>query len=121
MAKNITLPIVTIIGSRSIKEVNFDLFIDPTHVSQIISGGAIGVDTLAEQWAKRNHIDFVCYKPNYDLFGRRAPLVRDEEMIKACDIVIAFWDGQSTGTKYTLNYAKKIGRPYIVHEIIERY
>ena len=54
------------------------------------------------------------------MFGKRAPLVRDEEMAKAADIIIAFWNGQSRGTKYTIDYAKSIGRKVQIYLIEER-
>jgi len=110
-------PIVCICGSRNISFVNLDLFIDPEHVGCVVSGGAAGVDTLAEQWAKRNKIEWVCYLPNYKSFGKRAPLIRDQEMVDFCDVVIAFWDGKSTGTKYTMDYAIKTGHRCICHII----
>lgn len=120
MAKIISKPIVAIIGSRTIKSVNFNRFINKDHVAQIVSGGANGVDKLAEQWAKQNRIDFVEFKPNYKIYGKRAPLVRDEEMVDYCDAVIAFWDGKSPGTLYTLKYATKNKRPIYLHMIEER-
>lgn len=48
MPKINTKPIVCINGSRSINYINLDLFINPEHVGCVISGGANGVDTLAE-------------------------------------------------------------------------
>lgn len=64
MPKNITKPIVCINGSRSITDINLDLFINPSHVGCIVAGGANGVDTLAERWAKRHKIEFVEYPAN---------------------------------------------------------
>ena len=108
-------PIVTIIGSRSITALNLSLYIDPNHCGTIITGGATGVDTIAENWAKANKLEYLVFKPNYNPCGKKAPLVRDEDMVKACDIVIAFWDGKSHGTAYTLKYCEEIGRKYICH------
>ena len=112
-------PIVCISGSRSINWINLDLFIDPNHVGQIIQGGAIGIDTLAKQWAKRNKIDCITFLPNWKIFGKKAGLERNRAMIEYCDILIAFHDGKSTGTLYTINYAKSIGVPCICHLIKE--
>lgn len=120
MAKITTKPIVAIIGSRSIKNLQIGRYIRPTSPAQIISGGANGVDSIAEYWAKSHKIDFVAFLPNYKIYGKRAPLVRDEEMVDAADVVIAFWDGVSTGTLYTIQYAYSIGRKCIVHLIEER-
>ena len=77
------------------------------------------MDSVADSWAKANNLETIIYKPNYKVYGKRAPLVRDEEMVEFADIVIAFWDGKSKGTLYTVNYAKKIGRKVIVHLIQE--
>lgn len=80
---------------------------------------AIGVDTIADSWAKANNLETVIYKPNYKVYGKRAPLVRDEEMAEFCDVIICFWDGKSRGSKYTCDYGRKIGRKVIVHLIQE--
>lgn len=113
-------PIVLICGSRTIDSINLSRYIRPSSVGEIISGGANGIDTLAENWAKRNDIEFIAYLPNYKSYGKRAPLVRDKDMVDFCDVVIAFWDRQSTGTLYTLNYAKKMGRKIYLHLIEDR-
>ena len=113
--RSITKPIVCISGSRSIDWINLDLFIDPTHVGCIVAGGANGVDTLAEWWAKRNKIEFVAYPARWDKFGKKAGIIRNHEMIEFCDVLIAFWDGNSKGTLDSILYAKKLGVPYICH------
>lgn len=120
MFKITTKPIIAIIGSRTINSVNFNRFINKDHVAEVISGGANGVDKAAEQWAKQNKIDFLEFKPNYKIYGKRAPLVRDEEIVNYCDAIIAFWDQQSPGTLYTLKYATKLNRPIYLHIIEER-
>lgn len=116
---NISKSIICICGSRSINWINLDLFIDPTHVKQIIQGGAIGIDNLAAQWAKRHKIDCITYLPNWKIYGKRAGLERNKEMVEHCDVVIAFHDGKSKGTLYTINYAKSIEVPYICHLVKE--
>ena len=113
----ISKPTILICGSRSIKNLNISRYIRSTSIGAVISGGAIGIDIIAERWAKSNKIEFVAYLPNYRVFGKKAPLERDKEMVDACDIVFAFWDGKSTGTLYTIQYAKSIGRKCIVHII----
>ena len=99
-------PIACICGSRTIDYLNLDFYLDSQQYSQIICGGANGVDTIAELWAKRH--------------GKYAPLKRDEDMVNASDIVIAFWDGKSKGTKYTIDYARKNGAPVQINLIDER-
>ena len=95
-----------IVGSRSI--TNFDLSGHiPENTTTIISGGAKGIDTLAEQYADQNSIEKIIIRPQYEKYGRAAPIKRNEEMVDSADCVLAVWDGTSKGTKYTLNYAKK--------------
>ena len=113
-------PTILICGSRSITELNISRYIRSSSVGAVISGGAIGVDSIAKEWAKQNNIEYIEYRPNYKTFGKKAPLIRDEQMVNACDIVFAFWDLKSKGTDYTLKYAQSIGRKFIVHWIEER-
>ena len=94
-----------IAGSRSIKEFDLSHFVaEDTHL--IISGGADGVDTLAEQFADKNRISKLILRPRYDLYGKAAPLKRNEEMVELADKILVIWDGRSKGSAYTVNYAK---------------
>lgn len=112
--------IVLICGSRGINQLNISRYIkNIDKIQKIVHGGCRGVDTIADSWAKANDIETVVYKPNYKVYGKRAPLVRDEEMVEFADVTIAFWDGKSRGTKYTFDYAKKLGRKVIIHLIQE--
>ena len=96
-------------GSRSI--TNFDLspYISK-EVDVIISGGADGIDFLAEQYADLHRISKYIVRPHYNLYGRAAPLKRNEKMVDMADTVLIVWDGQSKGTQHTIEYAKKIGK-----------
>ena len=112
--------IVLICGSRGINQLNISRYIkNIDKIQKIVHGGCRGVDTIADSWAKANNLETVIYKPNYKVYGKRAPLVRDEEMAEFCDVIICFWDGKSRGSKYTCDYGRKIGRKVIVHLIQE--
>lgn len=96
-----------IVGSRSI--TNFDLSPYITeNVDTVISGGAGGVDSLAEQYADLHHLSKYILRPRYDLYGRAAPLKRNEQMVDIADALLVIWDGRSKGTQYTLKYAEKM-------------
>ena len=90
-----------IIGSRKIDNVNLENYV-PEETDEIISGGAVGVDTLAKEYAKLHGLRLTEFLPEYERYGRAAPLVRNVEIIKAADIVLAFWDGKSAGTKHVI-------------------
>lgn len=113
-----SLPIVCICGSRSINYLNLDWYLDKNKIGQIVSGGANGVDMIAEKWAKRNNIEFIAYLPQYEIYGGKyAPLKRNEDMVNYCDELVCFWDGKSNGSKYTMDYALKLGRKITLHII----
>lgn len=112
-------PVVCINGSRSINYLNLNMFIDPSHVGRVVSGGARGVDSLAAIWAKKNKIELVEFFPKWKKYGKKAGLKRNKDMVDFCDILISFWDGKSKGTLQTIRYAKRTGVPYICHLIQE--
>lgn len=105
---------LAIIGSRTIKTADISPYI-PDSVSGIVSGGAIGVDTLAERWAKRNGIPVEVIRPDYERLGRKAPLERDKTIVDRADEVLAFWDGKSHGTMFTVRYAADCGKKVMLY------
>lgn len=118
MPKSSNKPIVTICGSRSIKDLNLDFYLDPKDYGEVVCGGANGVDTIAEKWAKKNRIEFAAFLPQYEIYGGKyAPLKRDEDLVAYSDLIVAFWDGKSYGTKYTIDFAAKLGVPVCLHLI----
>ena len=99
-----------IAGSRSIKEFDLSPYISGD-VDIIISGGATGIDTLAEQYADEHSLSKYILRPHYERYGRSAPLHRNEEMVDMADAVLIIWDGKSNGTRHTIKYAKKTQKP----------
>lgn len=107
---------VAVVGSRSIENADISRYIPPD-TDLIISGGAIGVDKLAEEYADKKGIKKLILYPDYELYGKSAPLIRDKLIVDHADLVIAVWDGVSSGTEFTISYAKRRGVPceiYIV-------
>ena len=95
-----------IVGSRSI--INFDLsdYIDK-NTDLIITGGASGIDHLAEIFADEHKISKLVLRPQYHMYKKAAPLKRNETMVDIADEVLVIWDGKSKGTAYTIQYAQK--------------
>jgi len=88
----------------------------------VISGGAIGADALAEEWAKENAIEFQVFKPQHKDFPKSirrfaAPHARNTLIAEHSDVIISFWDGQSTGTKDTINKAIALSKKVYIFEI----
>lgn len=95
---------VAIIGSRNAGEVTkeFILRYIPKNVSEIISGGAVGIDTMAKIIASDLHVPFTEFLPKYKKYGRSAPLLRNKQIVAYSDLVLAFWDMHSAGTGNTI-------------------
>ncbi len=109
---------VAIIGSRDLqyeklRDKAYALLCEnvPANTTEIVSGGAVGIDTLAEIYAERNHLPIKVFKPDYEAYGRKAPILRNNEIVAYAQYVLAFWDGKSHGTAYTVATCIKEGVP----------
>ena len=109
---------VAVVGSRHIedermKEKAYALLCRhiPANTTEIVSGGAVGVDTLAEIYAQKNGLPTNIFKPNYAKYGKRAPIIRNDEIVDYAQYVLAFWDGESHGTAYTVAACIQKGVP----------
>ena len=100
---------IAIIGSRNLSLDNLEKYL-PTEVKEIVSGGARGIDECARKYAIDNGIKLKEFLPKYNKYGRMAPLKRNDEIIEYADIVYAFWDGKSRGTKYVIETCKCKGK-----------
>ena len=78
-------------------------------INKILSGGAIGVDSLAEQFANEENVQFEKYIPNWSKYGKRAGIFRNQEMVNNCNFIVAIWDGISKGTNSTIKFAQQKG------------
>ena len=101
---------VAVVGSRNLTNIEIGRYISED-VNEIISGGAIGVDSCAAEYARINGLKLTEILPQYDKYGRGAPIVRNKEIVNYADKVIAFWDGSSKGTLSVIKYAEKVGKP----------
>ena len=97
---------IAVIGSRNliVKDVGRYL---PENVTEIVSGGARGIDACAREYAKAHGIKLTEFLPEYEKYGRSAPLKRNLQIIDYADLVLAFWDGHSRGTKFVIDNCKK--------------
>lgn len=103
---------IAIVGSRNMIPKHIEEYV--TDEDEIVSGGAVGVDQYAATYAKEHALKLTEFLPQYTLYGRAAPIVRNKAIVDYCDQVVAFWDGRSKGTLSVIKYAKKIGKPCTV-------
>lgn len=112
---------IAIIGSRECSNIDFvgnlEAILNVSKNDTIISGGAKGIDTLAAKYAKEKNISLIEFLPDYKKNGRAATFIRNRAIVDNATIVVAFWNGKSKGTKYTLDYARKKDKRIIVISI----
>lgn len=128
---------IAIVGSRSItdyKTVEYALANSPWYrpspfahdTYTFVSGGADGVDSIAEEIAE-NHsegtsmdIRMEVHEPNYDDWsGDEHPAKRrNTKIVESADVVVAVWDGDSNGTRDTIDKTLDRGKPIYV-EVVE--
>ena len=72
-------------------------------VTEIVSGGARGVDTLAEQYAEAHNIPFTLFPADWETHGKKSGFLRNAEMAHYADYGVAIWDGESRGTKHMIS------------------
>lgn len=134
---------IIIAGSREITEyrlVEQAMFKSNAYkvVTEVVSGGARGVDTLAIEWAKKNKVPYTVKKaewnklnvpgaeividhndkspgPAHRYYNRRAGLQRNEEMGRYADALVAIWDSVSPGTKHMIDFMKSLGKKVYVY------
>lgn len=111
---------IAIIGSRGFNdydklEKTLNEYLDKEDkVSMIVSGGARGADSLGERWAKENGIETLIFLPDWNKHGKSAGYIRNKDIIENSDLVIAFWDGVSKGTKHSIDIARSSGKEVII-------
>lgn len=105
---------VAIIGSRTLNVTNLEKYL-PQNTTEIVSGGARGIDTCAKKFALNNNVKITEFLPEYDKYGKSAPIKRNLLIIDYSDEVIAFWDSKSRGTKFVIDACKKANKKVTVY------
>lgn len=113
-----------IAGSRSIEDSKFvhsvldgivmDYF---PNVTEIVSGGARGVDTIAKTWAAQLGLRMTVFLADWNEYGKAAGVIRNKQMadyVKPDGGLIAIWDGKSRGTTRMIEYAMGCGLDVVI-------
>ena len=113
---------VAVVGSRAfqnylqLKKI-LDEYLQEDDI--IVSGGAIGVDSMAQRYAKERGIDIIIFYPKYNRYGRGATFVRNEKIVAKSNLVLAFYAigrFQQGGTANSVGWAQKLNVPYLEFE-----
>lgn len=105
---------VAVVGSRSLTVSDLGTYL-PEGTTEIVSGGAQGVDHCAREYAQVHGLKLTEFLPEYERYGRGAPLKRNLRIIDYADIVIAFWDGMSRGTNYVIKQCVQRDKKIMVY------
>lgn len=105
---------IIIAGSRDFNDYNLlksrcDEILAPISDIEIVSGKARGADTLGERFAKESGFPIKEFPADWKSYGSSAGMIRNRQMAEYADMLIAFWDGESSGTKGMINLAKNKG------------
>lgn len=82
---------------------------------EIVSGGAQGIDFLAELYAKKHTLNFTEFKADWNKHGKAAGFIRNNDMANYADALIAIWDGKSKGTLHMINSMVTQKKPVYVY------
>ena len=76
---------------------------------EIVSGNAKGADKLGENYSKERNLKLTLFPADWNKYNKAAGMIRNIEMAEYGDMLIAFWDQKSRGTKNMIDTAKKLG------------
>lgn len=76
---------------------------------EIVSGGAKGADYLGEKYASEKKYMLTKFPANWDKYDKSAGVIRNIEMAKYADALVAFWDKKSRGTQHMIKVAAEYG------------
>lgn len=108
---------VIIAGSRSFDDYDLlrrrcdEILKDRRSSSEIVivSGTAPGTDSLGERYAREKGFAVDRRPADWNTYGKAAGPIRNAQMAKVADALIAFWDGKSRGTHHMISLARKKG------------
>jgi hypothetical protein len=131
---------IAVVGSRNWKDEMliqhkiFEYFYGNPIIYDFISGGANGVDKIAEKWIDylndekyiiwrnpnaeylpRQKTKKIIFLPDWDKYGKSAGYIRNKLIVEEADKIIAFWDGHSKGTKHTIDLAIEAKKPIDIY------
>lgn len=116
---------VVVCGSRSFRSYELakrwlDGLRTMLPITEVISGGALGADRVGERWAGQHGVPIKLFPAKWEENGKVAGFIRNGEMVDEGEAVIAFWDGESSGTKNTIMRAMRKGIYVFVIPISEK-
>ena len=117
---------IGIVGSRTFQ--NYSLLektirenVDIESIDEVISGGAVGADRLGERFATIHKIKKTVFYPEWNKYGKIAGNLRNIKIVRSSDLVFAFWDGESKGTKHSIDLCRQHDKQVIIQRFKGEY
>jgi hypothetical protein len=79
----------------------------PWEITEVVEGGQRGIDRMAREWAEENNIVRTTFKADWEKYDNAAGPIRNEEMAKYADALVAIRDGKSVGTEDMISKAEQ--------------
>lgn len=113
---------IIVAGSRTfhdypVVQSTLDFIFKYDKPSAILTGGAAGADKLGEIWAEKNSIPIEHHIAKWGEHGKAAGPIRNREMASKANGLVAFWNGESRGTKNMIEEAEKRGLAVWIEEV----
>lgn len=110
---------LAIIGSRGFSDYDLlsrtiEFYFRDGEINEIVSGGAAGADSLAGRWAREFQVKLTEFLPDWNKHGKSAGFIRNMDIVKYADMVLAFWNGQSKGTQNSLSIAQRLKKRTLI-------
>lgn len=113
---------VIIAGSKTISDyqsVVSAIKMSNFNITEVVSGKAVGVDTLGERWAIANNVPIKEMPADWNQYSKSAGPIRNRKMAEYADAAIIVWDGQSAGAKNMIAEIKRVNKPYFIDVITD--
>ena len=109
---------IIIAGSRNYQLSQNDIYMlnKLEYITEVISGGAKGVDYYAEKWAENLNFPIKIFPANWKKYGRAAGPIRNKQMAEYADALLLIWDGVSRGSANMKKEMTKLNKP--IYEVI---
>jgi hypothetical protein len=104
---------VGIVGSRHFPELErvAEYVLSLPATASLVTGSASGVDAEATRAARERGLPVRVLGASFEEAAAAGPAVeRNQRLVSACDVLVAFWDGSSPGTRGTVERALDSGR-----------
>ena len=115
-----------IVGSRTFNDykkvvefiTNMKEIYELEDIDLVVSGGARGADALGAKYAKEHGIELKVFPAKWSIYGKKAGILRNVDIIENCDVCFVFWDGESHGAKHDIELCKKSKKPCFIYNYI---